>query len=61
MDGFVNARSEAKVHEFAAWAKNQDFTPDQDDGQSDAFHAALERIALAQAPAASRRQAVARG
>jgi hypothetical protein len=61
LDGFVKARSEAKVHEFAAWAKNQDFTPDQDDEQSDAFHAALERIALAQASTTPRRQASARG
>jgi hypothetical protein len=60
LEGFAKARSEAKVHEFAAWAKNQDFTPDQDDEQSDALHAALERIALAQAPAAPRRQVVGR-
>jgi hypothetical protein len=45
LDGFAAARTVEKVHEFAAWAKNQDFTPDQDDEQSDAFHSAMERIA----------------
>ena len=45
LDGFAAARTVEKVQEFAAWAKNQDFTADQDDEQSDAFHSAMERIA----------------
>jgi hypothetical protein len=45
LDGFAATRTVEKVHEFAARAKNQDFTPGQDDEQSDAFHSAMERIA----------------
>lgn len=44
VSGFKNARTEAKVKEFADWAADQDFSDTHLDEQSDAYHEALERI-----------------
>lgn len=45
--GFATARSKAKCDEFAAWgARSYDFTPIQTDEQSDAYHAAMERLGV---------------
>ena len=48
--GFAGARTTAKLDEWARWAHGCEFTPEQDDDLSDAYHSALERIALAQSP-----------
>lgn len=44
LKGFAAARTTAKVDEFTKWGTLFEFTPEQDDQQSDAFHAALARI-----------------
>jgi hypothetical protein len=45
LDGFETARSEAKLDELATWGKeNFDFTAEQEDQQSDAYHNNRERI-----------------
>ena len=48
--GLAGARTTTKLDEWARWAHGCEFTPEQDDDLSDAYHAALERIVLAQAP-----------
>lgn len=46
LTGFKNARTEAKVNEFAAWANKQNFAPVQIEEQSDAQNTALERLGV---------------
>lgn len=56
---FAAVKTQEKLDEWAKWGKdNFDFTQAQEDEQSDAYHAALERIALASAPT-NRRHAMA--
>lgn len=53
LDGFAKARTQAKLDEFAQWGTGFDFTPDQTDEQSDAYHAAKDQLAAG--PASFRR------
>ena len=46
LNGYREAKSEARLEEFAAWANNFDFSPHHHDEQSDAYQAALERLGL---------------
>jgi hypothetical protein len=48
LDGLATSRSKAKADEFLAWGEKRgfDFTPLQQDEQSDAYHDAMARLGL---------------
>jgi len=52
LNAFLNARTVARLDEWATWGKNGfSFTREQDDEQSDAYHLAKERLDAKRAPA----------
>lgn len=48
VNGFAQAKTDAKIKEWAKWASAFQFAPHHEEEQSDAYHQALERLGISE-------------